>query len=35
MMAGGFLAASDPRYRRRTVAAEERAGDAGFAESPA
>jgi cytochrome c-type biogenesis protein CcmF len=35
MMAGGFLAASDPRYRRRTVTAEERAGDAGFAESPA
>jgi cytochrome c-type biogenesis protein CcmF len=35
MMAGGFLAASDPRYRRRTTVAEERAGDAGFAESPA
>ena len=35
MMAGGFVAASDPRYRRRKVTAEERAPDPAFAESPA
>jgi cytochrome c-type biogenesis protein CcmF len=41
MMAGGFLAASDPRYRRRRAEAEvetragDRAGDPALAESPA
>ena len=35
MMAGGFFAASDPRYRRRKVMAEERAADPALAESPA
>jgi cytochrome c-type biogenesis protein CcmF len=35
MMAGGFLAASDPRYRRRKVTAEERAAKGALAESPA
>jgi len=35
MMAGGFLAASDPRYRRRRAEAQERADDPALAESPA
>jgi cytochrome c-type biogenesis protein CcmF len=35
MMAGGFLAASDPRYRRRRAEATDRADDPALAESPA
>jgi cytochrome c-type biogenesis protein CcmF len=35
MMAGGFLAASDPRYRRERAKARERADDAQTAETPA
>jgi len=35
MMAGGFVAASDPRYRRRRAEAAARETDPSLAETPA